>query len=331
MEWGTHFRRASFDRHPFSITLGENIRNRFMSHRIPGRSVMLAVQIFTLCFVAACGRTDTSQADEEQAAAVENVEAMAREHAEDTAEPSEAVEVEPQREVTGERLAYAEVDNELVYGHFAFPSDMIEPLPAVIMIHEWWGLNDNIRAMAERLAAEGYIVLAVDLFGGKSATRPEAARELMSRAVENRDSLTSNIEQAYAFVTETAGAPRVASLGWCFGGGWSLNTAMLFPADLDAAVIYYGQVTDDEDKLSMLDVPILGLFGSEDRGIKLESVRRFEEALERLDKDYEIQVYEGAGHAFANPSGNNFNAEYAEDAWKRTLDFLRDRLAPGSG
>lgn len=331
MEWGTHFRRASFDRHPFSITLGENIRNRFMSHRIPGRSVMLAVQIFTLCFVAACGRTDTSQADEEQAAAVANVEAMAREHAEDTAEPSEAVEVEPQREVTGERLAYAEVDNELVYGHFAFPSDMIEPLPAVIMIHEWWGLNDNIRAMAERLAAEGYIVLAVDLFGGVSATRPEEARELMLRAVENRDSLTSNIEQAYAFVTETAGAPRVASLGWCFGGGWSLNTAMLFPADLDAAVIYYGQVTDDEDKLSMLDVPILGLFGSEDRGIKLESVRRFEEALERLDKDYEIQVYEGAGHAFANPSGNNFNAEYAEDAWKRTLDFLRDRLAPGSG
>ena len=292
---------------------------------------MLAVQIFTLCFVAACGRTDTGQVDEEQAAAVENVEAMAREHAEDTAEPSEAVEVEPRREVTGERLAYAEVDDELVYGHFAFPSDMIEPLPAVIMIHEWWGLNDNIRAMAERLAAEGYIVLAVDLFRGKSATKPEAARQLMMRAVENRDSLTSNIEQAYAFVSETAGAPRVASLGWCFGGGWSLNTAMLFPADLDAAVIYYGQVTDDEDRLRPLDVPILGLFGSEDRGIKLESVRRFEEALERLDKDYEIQVYEGAGHAFANPSGNNFNAEYAEDAWQRTLDFLRVRLAPGSG
>jgi carboxymethylenebutenolidase len=102
----------------------------------------------------------------------------------------------------------------------------------------------------------------------------------------------------------------------------------MFPQDLDAAVIYYGQVTDDEARLSPLDVPILGLFGSADRGIKLESVRRFEGALERLGKDYEIHVYEGAGHAFANPSGRNFNAGYAEDAWTRTLEFLSDRLSP---
>jgi len=207
---------------------------------------------------------------------------------------------------------------------------MIEPLPAVIMIHEWWGLNDNIRAMADRLAAEGYIVLAVDLFGGEAATTPGAARQLMMHAVENSDSVTSNLEQAYAFVTDTAGAPRVASLGWCFGGGWSLNTALLFPKNLDAAVIYYGQVTDNEDRLARLEVPILGLFGSEDRGIKLESVRRFEETLERLGKDHEIHVYEGAGHAFANPSGNNFNAEYAEDAWNRTLEFLSGHLTADS-
>ena len=299
-----------------------------MSYCTPGRGLMLAVQTLTLCVVAACGRTDTGPVEEQQAAAVENVEAMAREHADDTAEPSEAALVEPQREITAERLAYAEVDDEVVYGHFAFPSDMIEPLPAVIMIHEWWGLNDNIRAMAERLAAEGYIVLAVDLFGGEAATSPEVARQLMLRAVENRDSVTSNIEQAYRFVKETAGAPRIASLGWCFGGGWSFNTAVMFPQDLDAAVIYYGQVTDDEARMSPLDVPILGLFGSADRGIKLESVRRFEGALERLGKDYEIHVYEGAGHAFANPSGRNFNAGYAEDAWTRTLEFLSDRLSP---
>jgi carboxymethylenebutenolidase len=152
----------------------------------------------------------------------------------------------------------------------------------------------------------------------------------MLGAVENRDSVTSNIQQAYAFVTDTAGSPRVASLGWCFGGGWSLNTALLFPTDLDAAVIYYGQVTNDEEKLSPLEVPILGLFGSEDRGIKVESVRRFEAALELLGKDHEIHIYEGAGHAFANPSGNNFNASYAEDAWKRTLDFLGTHLGDGS-
>jgi len=298
-----------------------------MTDYTPGRAVVVAAQLILLVAVAACGRTDTASGTaDETAAANENVEAMAREHAEDAAEASEAAVVQPAREVTAERLAYAEVDDELVYGHFAFPSDMIEPLPAVIMIHEWWGLNDNIRAMAERLAAEGYIVLAVDLFGGESATTPEVARQLMMRAVENRGSVSSNIEQAYAFVTKTAGAPRVASLGWCFGGGWSLNTALLFPQDLDAAVIYYGQVTDDEERLAPLDVPILGLFGSADRGIDVESVRRFDAALERLGKDHEIHIYEGAGHAFANPSGNNFNADYAEDAWARTLGFLGAHL-----
>jgi carboxymethylenebutenolidase len=301
-----------------------------MTDYTPGRGAVVAALLILLFAVAACGPTETDSGTTETAAAVENVAAMAREHADDTPEPSEAARVEPLREVTAERLAYAEVDDELVYGHFAFPSDMIEPLPAVIMIHEWWGLNDNIRAMAERLAAEGYIVLAVDLFGGESATSPEAARQLMLRAVENRASVTANIEQAYAFVTDTAGAPRVASLGWCFGGGWALNTALLFPTDLDAAVIYYGQVTEDEDKLSPLEVPILGLFGSEDRGIKVESVRRFEAALERLGKDHEIHVYEGAGHAFANPSGNNFNAGYAADAWTRTLGFLGTHLGAGS-
>jgi carboxymethylenebutenolidase len=301
-----------------------------MTDYTPGRGAVVAALLILLFAVAACGRTETDSGTTETAAAVENVEAMAREHADDTPEPSEAARVEPVRGVTAERLAYAEVDDELVYGHFAFPSDMIEPLPAVIMIHEWWGLNDNIRAMAERLAAEGYIVLAVDLFGGESATSPEAARQLMLRAVENRASVTANIEQAYAFVTDTAGAPRVASLGWCFGGGWALSTALLFPTDLDAAVIYYGQVTEDEDKLSPLEVPILGLFGSEDRGIKVESVRRFEAALERLGKDHEIHVYEGAGHAFANPSGNNFNAGYAADAWTRTLGFLGTHLGAGS-
>ncbi len=301
-----------------------------MSYCIRWRGASLAIRLSILCVVAACGRPESGPSAEEQAAAVENVEAMAREHADDTADPSEAIAAKPQREVTAERLAYAEVDDELVYGHFAFPADMIEPLPAVIMIHEWWGLNDNIRAMADKLAAEGYIVLAVDLFGGEFATEPGAARQLMLQAVDNRDSLTSNIEQAYNFVSEIAGAPRVASLGWCFGGGWSLNTAMLFPEDLDAAVIYYGQVTDDETRLSPLEVPILGLFGSEDRGIKVESVRRFEAALERLGKTYDVRVYEGAGHAFANPSGNNFNAEYADDAWNRTLGFLREHLAADS-
>ena len=293
---------------------------------IESKQLRLAALVTFVSLVAACNQGSDQPDAAAQEAAVENVEAMAQEHATDTSVPSEAATADPVRPVMAERLAYAEVDDELVYGHFAFPADMIEPLPAVIMIHEWWGLNDNIRSMAERLAAEGYIVLAVDLFAGETADSPEAARLLMLRAVENPASASSNIQQAYAFVNETAGAPAVGSLGWCFGGGWSLNTAMMFPEDLDATVIYYGQVTDDEERLRPIASPILGFFGDQDRGIKVESVNRFEAALERLRKDYEIHIYEGADHAFANPTGNNYNADYANDAWDKTLEFLKRNL-----
>jgi len=259
----------------------------------------------------------------------DNVDAMSREHANDTTEASEAAKLAPQRPIISERLAYAEVEDELVHGHFAFPADMVEPLPAIIVIHEWWGLNDNVRAMADRLAGEGYIVFAVDLYGGEVAESPEIARKLMLSVVENPEQAAENIRKAYDFVNTTAGAPKVGSVGWCFGGGWSLNAAMLFPNDLDAAVIYYGQVTDDEERLRAINVPILGLFGADDTGISVESVQLFEAALERLRKNYEIQIYPGAGHAFANPTGQNYNAEVAEDAWKRTLEFFGHNLGSG--
>lgn len=286
------------------------------SHKI---SVLLAAVALML---AACEKEAPPADEADTAAGRATVDAMSREHAADSTEPSPAAQVAPARPVVSERLPYAEVDNELVYGHFVFPADMVEPLPAVIMIHEWWGLNDNVRAMADRLAGEGYIVLAIDLFGGSTAESPEQARQQMIAVVENPERANDNLRQAYDFVTQTAGAPRIGSLGWCFGGGWSLNAAMLFPEDLDAAVIYYGQVTDEVDKLLPIAAPILGLFGAEDQGISVASVRRFEDTLERLRKNYAIHVYPGAAHAFANPTGNNYNAEAAEDAWQKTLDFL---------
>ena len=277
--------------------------------------------------VAACDRSTSGPDAEDLEAGRANVEAMAEQHADDSTDPSAAASMAPSRPVISERLPYAEVDDELVYGHFVFPADMVDPLPAIIVIHEWWGLNDNVRAMADRLAGEGYIVLAVDLFGGETAATAEAARQQMLKVVENEEPAAENIRQAYDFVNSTAGAPRIGSLGWCFGGGWSLNTAMLFPDDLDATVIYYGQVTDDEDKLRPLDTPILGLFGAEDRGIPVESVQEFEAALERLRKNFEIHIYPGADHAFANPTGNKYNASAAEDAWQKTLEFLDTHLA----
>lgn len=280
--------------------------------------------------VAACESGEPEAPGAAKQAGRDNVDAMAREHANDNTEASEATRLAPRRLVISERLAYADVEDELVYGHFAFPADMVEPLPAIIVIHEWWGLNDNVRAMADRLAGEGYIVFAVDLYGGEVAESAEDARKLMLSVVESPEQASENIRKAYDFVNTTAGAPKIGSVGWCFGGGWSLNMAMLFPNDLDAAVIYYGQVTDDEERLREINVPILGLFGAEDAGISVESVQLFEAALERLRKNYEIRIYPGAGHAFANPTGQNYNAEVAEDAWTRTLEFFGHNLGSGS-
>ena len=279
-----------------------------------------------LC-LSACNPGTPGSDEADKAAGRANVDAMSQEHANDTAEPSPATDIAPSRPVISERLPYAEVNDELVYGHFVFPDDMVEPLPAIIVIHEWWGLNDNVRAMADRLAGEGYIVLAVDLFSGATATAPEQARQQMLRVVENPQAANDNMRQAYQFVNSTAGAPRIGSLGWCFGGGWSLNAAMLFPDELDATVIYYGQVTDNEERLRPISSPILGLFGAQDQGITVESVQNFEAALERLRKNYDIHIYPGADHAFANPTGTAYNAAVAEDAWQKTVEFLNLHLA----
>lgn len=246
------------------------------------------------------------------------------------AAPSESV-VPTQRAVVSDELPYGEVDEELVYGHFVFPSDMIEPLPAVILVHEWWGLNDTVREWADQLAAEGYIVLAVDLFQGKTATSPAAARELMTAIVENPDAAAANIRSAYEFVTDTAGAPRTGSVGWGFGGTWSLNTAMLFPDELDATVIFYGPVTADEDKLRPVSAPLLAFFGDKDRTISAESVEMFDASLQRLRKNFEIKTYPGVGTGFSNPSNNNYNREAANDAWQRMLEFFKLHLTVENG
>ena len=295
------------------------------------KTIAVAAILGGSLLLAACEKDAEPASETEIAAGRETVEAMSREHAEDTTAPSPAAEVAPARAVISDpKMPYAEVGDQLVYGYFAAPSDVFEPLPAMIVIHVWWGLNDNVRAMADRLAGEGYMVLAVDLYGGKTADSPAGARELMLEVVEEPGTANDNIRAAYEFLT-IAGAPRIGSLGWCFGGGWSLNTAQLFPDELDATVIYYGQVTDDEEKLRPISTPILGLFGGDDTGIPVASVEAFRDALTRLRKEHDIHIYPGVGHAFANPTGTNYNAEAATDAWVRTLDFLGRHLVPVEG
>lgn len=241
--------------------------------------------------------------------------------------PADSAATRPaERPVISETLPYAEVDNELVYGYFVFPADMVNPLPGVMVFHERWGLDDGTRALADRLAAQGYVVLALDLFGGKTAADSDAARALMLPVIENPDLAHDNIRQAYEFLVNSGQAPRVGTLGWSFGANWAFNAAILYADEIDAVVVYYGQLSTNEEKLAMLGAPLLGLFGANDRGVTVDTVREFEAALERLRKDYQIEIYEGAGHAFADPSAPNYQREVAEQAWEKMLDFLGAHL-----
>lgn len=248
-------------------------------------------------------------------------------HQKDSPIPSPLLAQNPTASVTEESVTYGSLNNKDLVGYLARPSENQESLPALIVIHEWWGLNDNIKAMTRQLAAEGYTALAVDLYRGQGAETPEKARELVTQASSNPKQLEDNLKAAYQYLQQEQKAPKIASIGWCFGGTWSLNTALLFPDQLDATVIYYGgEITTDPDQLKQLQMPILGIFGELDQNPPVETVKRFEQVLNSLNKSAEIYIYEKAEHAFANPSGTRYNAEAAKDAWTKTTAFLEKHL-----
>ena len=209
-------------------------------------------------------------------------------------------------------------------GYLSVPEGASAPLPAVIVVHEWWGLNDHIRNWADRLAAEGYAALAIDLYGGESATTPEQAMELMSAVDE--EAAAATVQAAHAFLVEDARvrAPRTAVIGWCFGGAWALRAAVAIP-ELDAAVMYYGHVIDDPEQLRAIEAPLLGVFANRDTSITPANVDAFEQALATAEVDHRILRYD-ADHAFANPSGARYEREPAEDAWSHVEAFLAEHL-----
>lgn len=254
------------------------------------------------------------------------MENLVKEHQGDTPTPTPVALAEPAVPVVGEEVVYATVDGQSVSGYLAQPEASVgEALPAIIAIHEWWGLNDNIRATARRLAGEGYTVLAVDLYGGEVASEPAAAKDLMRSVLDNPGPAQENIVGASQFLTDDYGAPAIGSVGWCFGGNWSLRTGLLLP-DLDAMAIYYGQLILAPEALDGLDAPVIGFFGEADSSIPVEDVENFEEILTNLGKPVDINLYAGAGHAFANPSGQNYDPQAAEDAWERTTAFFAEHL-----
>ncbi|PYX90593.1 MAG: dienelactone hydrolase family protein [Acidobacteria bacterium] len=224
----------------------------------------------------------------------------------------------------GKSVSYKSGD-ETVQGMLYTPAGK-GPFPALIVIHEWWGLNDWVKEQASKLADQGYVALAVDLYRGKVATTPEEAHELMRGVPEDR--AKRDLSAAFDFLKaqKNVKADRIGSIGWCMGGGYSLDVALEEPT-LAADVINYGHLAVDENSLKKINSPILGIFGGKDRGIPVEDVKKFEQILKQLGKKVEIVIYPDAGHGFENPNNKEgYRPQDAADAWKRTVDFLASTL-----
>ena len=192
----------------------------------------------------------------------------------------------------------------------------------LFVIHEWWGLNDYIKKEAAKYAEEmpGVNVLALDLYDGQVATTPEEAGKLMQGVKTDR--ATAIIKGAELYAGPKA---QFASVGWCFGGGWSLQSALLGGKQTVGCVMYYGMPEKDVAKLKTLNSDVLGLFAEQDKWINPEVVQQFEKDMAAAGKKVTIKEYP-ADHAFANPSNPKYNQALATDAHQRALAYLKARL-----
>lgn len=197
--------------------------------------------------------------------------------------------------------------------------------PAIVVVHEWWGLNSQIRALARRLSSQGYLVIVPDLYHGKVASDPMKAHELM-RGLESTEAL-GTLEAAVAWVRAQprAAKSRVGVIGFCMGGGLALGLGLQDPS-IAATVMFYGSPETDPEKLAKLKGALQGHFGELDEGIPRKRVDEFRAALQKAGKSAEIYTYPGAGHAFMHDGVESYRPDAARQAWARMLAFFQKRL-----
>jgi carboxymethylenebutenolidase len=201
------------------------------------------------------------------------------------------------------------------------------PFPAVVVIHEWWGLNDWVKDRARDLAKEGYVALAVDLYRGKVTDKQDEAHQYMMGTPEER--AAADLKAAFAYLQghKDVKKNRIGSVGWCMGGKYSLLLAVQEPA-LAACVAYYGMPPTSDAAIAKIKAPVLGNYGADDKGPSPEQVKAFEAAMKKAGKPVDVKLYEGAGHAFANVNNpwGGYREAAAKDAWSRTLAFFAKHL-----
>ena len=198
--------------------------------------------------------------------------------------------------------------------------------PAIVVIHEWWGLVPWVKEQAEKLAGQGYVALAVDLYRGKSTSDPSTAGELAHSLPPGR--VPQDLDAAFNYLASRRDVDKnkIGSIGWCMGGGWSLQLAEHEPR-LAACVVNYGALPKSSADLQAIHAPVLGNFGAEDHGIPPQAVHAFESAMKAAGKQVNVKIYAGAGHAFENPNNKRgYRSAATADAWRRTVTFLNEEL-----
>jgi carboxymethylenebutenolidase len=202
------------------------------------------------------------------------------------------------------------------------------PHPALVVIHEWWGLNDWIKQEAAGYAAKGYVALAVDLYRGKVADNPETAHELMRGLPQDQGVRDLTAAVSYLQSRKDVKRDRVGAVGWCMGGGYALQLAIAAPA-LKAVAINYGALATDKTALEKIQAAVLGNFGGKDQGIPPEAVHAFESSMKSLGKPVDAKIYPESGHAFENPNNKaGYRSDDAADALGRMDRFFAEKLQP---
>jgi carboxymethylenebutenolidase len=206
------------------------------------------------------------------------------------------------------------------------PANANGKLPALVVIHEWWGLNDWVKEQASKLADQGYVTLAIDLYRGKVASNGDEAHELMRGVPTDRASRDLTAAADFLRSQPNVDPNRVGDIGWCMGGGYALDLALADPK-LKASVINYGHLMVDPANLAKINAAVLGIFGGQDRGIPPDMVHQFEAAMKKAGKNIDVKIYDDAGHAFENPNNKEgYKPQDAADAWQRTTTFLGKNL-----
>lgn len=290
-----------------SFQVGQISRREFLTRAAAAVGSMTAATML----LAACGQTGTQTPP------------PVVDEAQPTTAPT-AAEAEAEAGLVTEMVEYPDTDGETLMGYLARPEGT-EPLPAVVVIQEWWGLNEHIRDVTRRFARENFVALAPDLYKGVSTTEPDEARKLVMEL--DMMEAVREIQQAVAFLQnqDYVAGQQVGIVGFCMGGGLALNTA-LAEEDLGAVVAFYGSPLTPE-QAAQVQAPVLGLYGSEDQGIPVADVEAMQAALEQAGIENEFEIYQGAGHAFFNDTRDSFDQEAADDAWPRTLAWFRNHLA----